>query len=237
MKHLLKLLVVLFVVSSCKEAKNETTELKPGTYEVVAQEVLHVKEYSYIKVLENGQEKWLAAPITKVETGQKYYYGNSMEMKNFKSEELNKTFETIYFIEKLSTDPSNTSIHSATTQEQIVNQQQSTPEPKETSTKKTDLPEGAISIAELFKNKEKYEGQVVTLSGEVTKYNPGIMGVNWFHIQDGTNFEGNGDLTATTNDTVVMGETVTFKGVVTLNKDFGAGYFYNVIIEKAEIIK
>ena len=93
-----------------------------------------------------------------------------------------------------------------------------------------------ISIAELFKNKEKYNNTVVTIKGEVTKYNPAIMGVNWFHMQDGTDFNGEFDLTVTTAAELKIGDVVTIQGKVALNKDFGAGYVYNIIVENATLV-
>ena len=32
-----------------------------------------------------------------------------------------------------------------------------------------------------------------------------------------------------------VGEIVTFEGKITLNKDFGSGYFYNIIMEDAKM--
>jgi len=57
------------------------------------------------------------------------------------------------------------------------------------------------------------------------------MGKNWVHLQDGTADGNSFDLTITTQETVIVGETVTMEGIVVLNKDFGAGYAYEVIIE------
>jgi len=88
----------------------------------------------------------------------------------------------------------------------------------------------------LFKNRDNYNNKTVTLQGEVTKFNPAIMNINWIHMQDGTEFNGVFDLTVTTKAEVKVGDRVTIKGKVTLNKDFGAGYFYNIIVENAEII-
>jgi len=55
------------------------------------------------------------------------------------------------------------------------------------------------------------------------------------HIQDGTKEGDHFDLTVTTQVYVNAGDIVTFEGVVALDKDFGAGYFYDVIMEEAEI--
>ncbi len=240
MKNLLKLLIVVFIVSSCGESKKETAPLKDGIHEAVAQEVLHVKEYSYVRVLENDVEKWLAAPITTVQIGETYYYGGAMEMQNFYSKELDRTFTSISFIEKLSATPEGTARNIGGTPHPV----EAVPSEGESHVpaadkKKIDVTptEGVISIAELFKNKDAYAGKEVTLKGEVTKYNPGILNTNWFHVQDGSDFEGEYDLTATTSEEVTMGTVITFTGKVVLDKDFGAGYFYKVIIEDAKIVK
>jgi len=91
-----------------------------------------------------------------------------------------------------------------------------------------------ITIAKLFADKKSYSGKVVKIKGQVTKFNPEIMGKNWVHIQDGSEFEGGFDLTVTTNIKVVLGEIVTFEGKIALDKDFGYGYFYNVLMEEAK---
>ena len=73
------------------------------------------------------------------------------------------------------------------------------------------------------------------ISGIVTKYNEAIMNTNWIHIQDGSGDNGTFDLTVTSATKVSVGETIVVKGIVTLDKDFGAGYKYEVIIENASV--
>jgi hypothetical protein len=60
-----------------------------------------------------------------------------------------------------------------------------------------------------------------------------IMGKNWIHVQDGTEAAGNYDLTVTTQGTAKVGDVVVVEGGISLNKDFGAGYKYDVIMEDA----
>ena len=59
---------------------------------------------------------------------------------------------------------------------------------------------------------------------------------HWLHLRDGTGSEGTNDLTITTSAVAKAGDLVTVSGVLELDKDFGAGYVYSVIIENAEII-
>lgn len=71
----------------------------------------------------------------------------------------------------------------------------------------------------------------------MVKFNSAIMNKNWAHIQDGTKEGDNFDLTVTTLDEVGVGEEVTFTGMILLNRDFGAGYKYDVIMEDARAEK
>ena len=97
--------------------------------------------------------------------------------------------------------------------------------------------EGCLTIAKLFEDKKSFSGKTVKIRGQVTKYLPQIMGKNWIHIQDGSEFEGGYDLTVTTDLSANVGETVTFEGKITLDKDFGYGYFYNVLMEEGKLSK
>jgi len=91
---------------------------------------------------------------------------------------------------------------------------------------------GIVTLNELFSNTQKYSGKVIEIKGKVVKFNPSIMGKNWIHIVDDN---GKNDLTITTQDVVELNNIVNFKGIITLNKDFGAGYKYAVIMEEGEL--
>lgn len=92
---------------------------------------------------------------------------------------------------------------------------------------------GCIKISELYKNKQTHSGNTIEVKGIVTKFNPEIMDINWVHLQDGSEYNDLFDLTITTESIVNVGDTVTFKGKITLDKDFGYGYFYPVLMEEA----
>jgi hypothetical protein len=94
-----------------------------------------------------------------------------------------------------------------------------------------------ITIGRLIADKKSFSGKKIRVKGQVTKINEQIMGKNWIHIQDGTEAEGAYDLTVTSAQTVTVGETVTFEGKIVLDKDFGYGYFYNVLMEEGQLIK
>jgi hypothetical protein len=97
--------------------------------------------------------------------------------------------------------------------------------------------EGCITISKLLAEKKSFSGKTIKVTGQVTKFLPQIMGKNWIHLQDGTEFEGGFDLTITTDKQVNVGDKITFEGKITLDKDFGYGYFYAVLMEEGKIVQ
>jgi hypothetical protein len=96
--------------------------------------------------------------------------------------------------------------------------------------------EGGKTVAEVFAEKDQLAGANVTIRGKVVKTNAGVMGKNWLHVRDGSGAEGTNDLTVTTASVLPeVGSTVVVSGPLTLDKDFGMGYRYDVIIEDAEV--
>jgi hypothetical protein len=101
----------------------------------------------------------------------------------------------------------------------------------------TEAPAGGRSIADTWAQRASLANTSVTVRGTVVKVNNGIMGSNWFHLQDGTGkaSDGTNDLTVTTDAVVTVGDVVTVTGILATKKDFGAGYSYEAIIEKATV--
>lgn len=91
------------------------------------------------------------------------------------------------------------------------------------------------TVAALNKDKATLAGKLVRVQGKVVKVNNGIMGRNFLHVQDGTGDQNSNDLTVTSKQTAVVGDQVTVTGRVVLNRDFGAGYAYPLLVEEASI--
>jgi hypothetical protein len=102
---------------------------------------------------------------------------------------------------------------------------------------KIEAPKNGVSIASILKNPKTYEGKSVIVKGKITKYTSGVMGKNWVHIQDGTEYNGKFEIVITTLAELKDGDTATFEGLITLNKDLGYGYFFEVLMEDAKAIK
>ena len=221
--------IIITTIASCKPKGADDQKLAPNVHKAVAEEVIQSGSYTYVRMSEGDKENWIAIAKAEVEKGKTYYYEPNIEMNNFESKELKKTFPVIFFVDKFSDQPILAKIvlaDSAKGKQPAIQKEGI----------KVDMASGGISIAELYANKESYAGKVVKISGEVVKYSANIMGRNWVHIQDGTNNNGQFDLTVTTSDVTKVGDVVTFEGTVSLKKDFGAGYFYEVIVENAKLI-
>ncbi len=93
------------------------------------------------------------------------------------------------------------------------------------------------TVANLNQNKAGLGGKTISAQGKVVKVNNGIMGRNFVHVQDGSGdaAKGTNDLVVTSKQTAAVGDQVIISGVVVLNRDFGAGYSYPLLIEDATI--
>ena len=91
------------------------------------------------------------------------------------------------------------------------------------------------TVADINQNMTTLAGQTVSAQGKVVKVNNGIMGRNFVHVQDGTGDASNNNLIVTSKDTANVGDSVSVTGVVAVNRDFGGGYSYPLLVEEAKI--
>ncbi len=225
------LTAIILLSVSCKTKNKANENLAPNVHKVTAEEVIQTSAYTYLRVSEESKETWIAITRQEVEKGKSYYYIPGIEMTDFVSKELKRTFKSIFFVDKFSEQP----ITNIKTNAADAPKGNLSAVAKEGI--KVEPAVGGITIAELYAKKDSYAGKTVKIKGEVVKFNAEIMGKHWVHLQDGTNSNGSFDIAFTTNDVTKIGDVVTFEGTVTLKKDFGAGYFYEVIIENAKLLQ
>lgn len=91
------------------------------------------------------------------------------------------------------------------------------------------------SVAAINQNSATLAGKTISVQGKVVKVNNGIMGRNFVHVQDGTGDAKTNNLIFTSKQTAAVGDQVAASGVVVLNRDFGSGYMYPLLIEEATI--
>ena len=218
------------LMTSCVHQKKEAVQpidTSSMVHHVTVKKVLQANAYSYLYVNDDDQQYWIAVNKMEPVVGEAYYFSNAMEMNDFKSTDLDTVFSKVFFVEKIS------SSKEAAQGAQMPQGSSGRKPVGFDSSIHVDPAEGGVTVAALFGKRADYAGKEVTVSGRVVKVNKGIMGRNWVHIQDGTRAGDKYDLTLTTSAEVAVGDVVTMHGTVALNKDFGAGYFYDVIVEGA----
>jgi hypothetical protein len=238
--HVIILIVsvaVLAVVLYIQLSGDKKTDA--GIHRVKAEEVLQTGSYTYVKVSEGRKDYWVAINWADIKVGGTYFWLKGMEMTQFKSKELNREFASILFIETFSETPdvltgppAGESMGRGMMPGMSMAGRQKAAEKQGISVAKA---EGGITIAELYSDRKSFEGKTVQIRGEVVKFSPHIMDRNWVHVQDGTRDGGDYDLVVTTRDTVLVGETKIFEGVIARDVDFGSGYTYEVIMQEARI--
>lgn len=229
------IIILLFACQS--DEKYEPVSTPSDIHTVIVEEVIQTSQYTYLHVKDGDTKPWLAVLKMQAAVGDRYYHKEGLTMTNFKSKELDRTFDEVLFLDNISTTP--------IIAEDIVDAKKQNSEPVSTGStillEKKEIKivhdKNDVTIASLFENKAKYLGKTIQMKGQVVKFNSGIMDKNWIHLQDGTEFSKNFDLTITTSQEVKVGDNITIKGEISLDKDFGYGYFYEVIMENAKIIQ
>ena len=193
-----------------------------SVHQATVQETMSSGGYTYMKVKDGNNIYWVAMTQRNVKPGDTIKFNEQGWMKNFHSKTLNRTFDNILFAGEVDTQ----------TQAQKI---QSVKPNIMTSKYKT---KGTLTIAELFKNRDKYAGKTVTVRAKVTKVSTQIMKLNWIHLEDGSRFMNMDDLVFTSTQTPPkVGDVVYATGTVVKDKDFGYGYFYPLIIQEATFRK
>jgi hypothetical protein len=232
---ILALVVVALVFQILRKDKapdKETPVITAATvHNVKILEVIQATSYTYMRVSEDKKEYWVATIKDDAVVGGDYSYGEALEMNNFTSKELDRTFPVIYFISE------DAGMGGGEPAAEAAPMTMGKPKVEQNADVVIPQSDGGVSIGELYKNRNKYSNQKVRVKGKVVKVNKEVMGKNWVHLQDGTSDSGSFDLTVTTLETASVGDILEFEGTIILNKDFGAGYTYDLIMEGGVIRK
>ncbi|RAJ13962.1 GW dipeptide domain-containing protein [Arenibacter echinorum] len=223
---------------------NPATQVTPNSdisfnedlHKVVVQEVLPTNRYVYLKVKEEGNGQfWIATRKQEAKKGEVYFYKRPLLKTNFESKEYNRVFDTIYLVSNLVSQDHSKHVGDLKSTVPKMEQTVATKEDIPTHTEKLVEHKGTLKISELVKDPKKYEGHTVQISGTCVKVNPNIMERNWLHVQDGS--QNDYDLVVTSNTFVPEGSKITIRAVVSLNRDFGAGYTYDLILENGTLVQ
>jgi hypothetical protein len=200
-----------------------------GTGKVL--ETMDAGAYTYVRVDLGGKDVWAAGPQVSLKPGDTVTLPAGMAMREYHSATLDRTFPLVYFVDAIQLGGAAARDAEAM---DAAHKRVVTAAPAAAPVARLD---GGRTVEEIVTQSADLAGKDVAVRARVVKFNAGIMGSNWIHVQDGTGSAGTNDLTITTDATVAVGDVVVVRGKVTTDKDFGAGYRYAVIIEKATIEK
>jgi hypothetical protein len=190
---------------------------------VLVHDILKGTQNWFLDVQEiNGKRYWIATSPEAYQVGGTYVFTEGQREVDFQSDEFDRTFEELFWVELAKPGAPNGVTH---------HREKTTP--KQTPAPVT-LAKGSQRIAEVIDQSSKLVGQQVQVTGRVTKVNPDIMDRNWIHLQDGSMDDF--DFVVTSEMLVPLGSVVTLKGKLSVHRDFGAGYRYDVILENGQIL-
>lgn len=203
-------------------------------------ETVDAGQYTYVRLKGPNGELWAAVTQQVLKTGAEVTIGNAMWMENFESKTLKRTFDHILFGSIVSPGDAAAALPPGHPKNSM-----SAGSPVQAGAGAADAKvekapgKNAHTVAEIYASKTALKDTEVLLRGRVVKWNAEIMGRNWMHLRDGSGSaeRQDNDITVTTSEVVAKGDIVTVRGKVVLDKDFGAGYSYAVIIEDAKVVK
>jgi hypothetical protein len=202
-------------------------------------ETMNAANYTYVRVKTDAGDVWAASGEFKVAVGDRVTLALEMPMENFHSQSLKRDFPLIYFTTRIGREgevpPAMSGMMSAHSQADGVAAGAGPAAAQVTGP--IELAPGGTTVANVWANRKALAGKSVTVRGKVVKFNGGIMGRNWIHIQDGTGAaaDGTNDLLVTSDAAAKIGDVITVTGTVAIDKDFTAGYAYAVLVESAKI--
>jgi hypothetical protein len=235
------LLVICMLVAApfLWAADKPATPSPAAAAKVVSGEVLEVKDvegYTYLRLKTAQGETWAAVATAPVKKGAKITIENATVMSNFQSKALKKTFDTIVF-GNLASGPGGTPKAGG----DVAAAHAGLGKAADMADARVPKASGANArtVAEIMTKPADLKDKPVLVRGKVVKYSPGIMGKNWIHLRDGTGSaaDNTNDVLVTTTEQAKVGDVITAKGVVRVDKDFGAGYTYKAMVEDATLQK
>lgn len=228
---------------SSKKVPREMAEAFEGT----VTDVIETSRHIYVQVDTGEKKVWVAVPNFDGSPGDAVSVPAGIPVEDFYSRSLHREFDMMHFVGGLGGgdgrmpaqqtqkmpeghpdiggDPEKPDTH---------------PEMDEDSGARVDVGEvrkakNGQTVSEVITERKKLAGKKIRIRAKVVKFTPEIMDKNWLHIQDGSGEEGTNDLIVTTDAEVRVGDTVLVKGRVSIDRDFGYGLKYPVIVEDADV--
>jgi hypothetical protein len=191
-------------------------------------QTMDVTQYTYVEIDTSDGLVWVAGPVTEVKVGDAVEVSGGIQMVNFHSSTLDRTFDKIHLVSAIRVKS-----EQKDSSESAPGDEDAGAEPQVSGIERI---EGGHTVGEIIAGKTSLAGSEVAVRGEVIKLNASIMGRNWLHLSDGTvGPDGEREITVSTEDIAAVGSTVVVRGTVATDRDFGSGYNYSVLIEDAKV--
>lgn len=233
----------------------ETSEKTPGnmseSFKGKVVETIVAGRYTYVQVDTGEKMVWVATPACDAAPGEMILVPPGLSMADFQSKTLDRKFEMIYFVGAIRREgegegEASPQLQDLSKEDPLMASQaekQMTHPPMEgiPTTSVIEIgtmekAEGGQTVSEIIIGRKSLAGKNIRVRAKVVKFTPNIMDKNWLHVRDGSGVEGSNDLIVTTDAVVKIGDVVLIRGIVSVERDFGFGLKYNIIIENAVII-
>lgn len=199
-------------------------------------EVRHVDNFTYLRLKTQEGETWAATTRAPIDKGADVLLENTVVMTNFESKSLKMKFSRIVF-----GDIAGSGSAASKRSPDLVAAHAGKYAAQDSADVKVPkaIGQNARTVAEIVTGRTALKDKTVLVRGKVVNYNPGILGKNWIHLRDGSGaaVDKTNDVLVTSASETKIGDVVLVKGIVRTDKDFGAGYSYQVMIEAIELTR
>jgi hypothetical protein len=227
------LLTISGAAHSLAAGSENASPAEPWVISGTVTTTMDVDSYTYIQIDTGEAKVWAAAPRFEVEVGESVELANGVPMTDYYSRTLDRRFDVVYFVSSVRVEGREATRGTSAPEH---DRRLAGAQADGIDVSGIARAEGGKTVGELFDARQSLAGQQVTVRGAVVKFTPGVMGKNWIHLRDGTaGADGSNDVTVTTNASVAIGDIILVRGRVAIDKDFGFGYRYDLLIEDARV--
>lgn len=203
-----------------------TTLFGKNVREAFVEETLQGGSYTYMKVKDTKSSYWIAVSrVDGVKKGDEIRFTEEMVVEKLNSKALKRDFKNIVFA-------SNLMYRTALKENKnlaLITQHSDSSVFKNKNT---------ITVKDAILQREANKDKLISIRGQVAKVSKNILNKNWIHIQDGTGSNGVVErVVFTSTDEPKLGSIITATGFVRVEKNFGSGYVYKIIVENATFSK
>jgi hypothetical protein len=219
-------------------------------------EAIEVPNYSYLRLGAKGTEgRWVAVPTARLAVGAHARVSDAMEMQNFKSTALGRTFPVIYFgtlgggapvhgVVDPRASGADPHANGADPHGGAASPHGASPHGQQAAApaevKAVPRAKGANgkTVAEVIGQRTDLRGKTVRIRGTVVKVTAGVLGKTYLHLRDGSGdaSAGTNDITVTTQAVPAVNDTIVIEGVVAIDRDIGSGYKFPTLVEEAKVV-